>query len=456
MKNILRKLKISRVGCWILLTLLLFFLISCSNTATMSARGTSFTSHSLSDPKLNLLFGRKNLPSEQPWEPKDLFLTALYYSPVIKTSQNQESEARAAIITAGQITNPTMSFKSGYTANLGLGVIPWILGTAGDFLWETNQRRPLRVAEAELRASSFRWRQSRVAWQVRSAVYSAFIDLQTAKNRSNLALQQITNLQGLQKLLAERVQIGAVAPSDGAAAMIALIQSRIDLVEIISRVDRASATLKLAVGISVTDPMIPLKQQNIPWSIVKKLPVLINFLRYALIKRSDLRASLIDFEAVDVALKGQLARQVPNLHLAPSYQWSQEESQWQLGLTSDLPIFNLNEGPIAEARARRETAKTTIQLMQNSIEAEVFTADQELNSAVKAAINVKELTDVQERLRIQTEQSQLNGGSDRVEVLRSRSDETRARLQLLDAERRVFMAIIALETSTETSLIKLD
>jgi len=458
MKNeyILRNLISSEIKFWVAIFLPLFFIVGCSNTTVTSHGPINFTSQSLSDPKLHLILGRKNFTKKQPWQPKDLLLTALYYSPAIKISQNQESEAQAAILTAAQIPNPTINFKSGFTSNLPLGIIPWILGTSFDFLWETNQRRPLRVAEAKLRASSSKWRQSRVAWQVRNAVYSGFIDLQMSKSRSNLALQQVTNLSGLERLLSERVQVGAVAPSEGAAAIAAVIQSRTDLVEINSRVNRAEGSLKTALGISVTDPDVPLEQQSLPWPMIEKIPPLQELLRYALIRRSDLRASLVDFEAVDIAFKGQLANQVPNLHINPSYQWSQEESQWQLGLIRDLPIFNLNEGPIAEARARRNTAESTIQFVQNTVQAEVFTAVQELMSSMQAAINAKELVVVQEQLRIQTEQSKLNGGADQVELLRSRTEETKGRLQFLDAERRVFMAIIALETSTEISLIGLD
>ena len=69
-----------------------------------------------------------------------------------------------------------------------------------------------------------------------------------------------------------------------------------------------------------------------------------------------MRAALERYAASQAALKLQIARQWPNIHLGPGYAWNTQlagDSEWQLGLSVTLPVLNRNQGPIAEARARR-------------------------------------------------------------------------------------------------------
>ena len=54
--------------------------------------------------------------------------------------------------------------------------------------------------------------------------------------------------------------------------------------------------------------------------------------------RADIRAAIADYEASQSALQLELAKQYPDVHLNPGFQWDQGESKWQLGLTVDRRI----------------------------------------------------------------------------------------------------------------------
>ena len=70
----------------------------------------------------------------------------------------------------------------------------------------------------------------------------------------------------------------------------------------------------------------------------------------------------------------QIAKQYPDLHLGPGYAWNNGnagDSQWSLGLTLELPILDQNQGPIAEAKARRELAAAQFTALQAKVIGEI-------------------------------------------------------------------------------------
>jgi outer membrane protein TolC len=69
--------------------------------------------------------------------------------------------------------------------------------------------------------------------------------------------------------------------------------------------------------------------------------------------RSDIQSALAEYAAAEADLQLQIAKQYPDVHLSPGYQYDQGDNKWSLGVTFELPLLNQNQGPIAEARARR-------------------------------------------------------------------------------------------------------
>jgi len=74
---------------------------------------------------------------------------------------------------------------------------------------------------------------------------------------------------------------------------------------------------------------------------------------YFLLNRSDLLALLSEYVACEEDLRLELARQYPDVHFNPGYEYDQGDNKWGVGLSLELPFMNRNRGPIAEAEARR-------------------------------------------------------------------------------------------------------
>ncbi|MCJ7587588.1 MAG: TolC family protein, partial [Candidatus Aminicenantes bacterium] len=104
--------------------------------------------------------------------------------------------------------------------------------------------------------------------------------------------------------------------------------------------------------------------------------------RRAVLNRSDVLASLSEYAATQSALQLEIAKQYPDFSLGPSYQLDQTDGKWMIGLTLDLPIFNRNRGPIAEAEARRRESAARFLALQSQVIGELDAAVEDCRSAL--------------------------------------------------------------------------
>ena len=87
--------------------------------------------------------------------------------------------------------------------------------------------------------------------------------------------------------------------------------------------------------------------------------------------RPDILASLSEYAAAQSAVQLEIAKQYPDVHLGPGYEYDQGQNKWALGLSVELPVRNRNQGPIAEAQAKREEAAARFIDLQARVIAEI-------------------------------------------------------------------------------------
>jgi len=105
----------------------------------------------------------------------------------------------------------------------------------------------------------------------------------------------------------------------------------------------ARATLAGAVGVSVH----ALDAARISLQVWTPLPPHPNertLRRAALLRRSDVLAALAEYAATEAALRLEIAKQYPDVHLGPGYSYDQGQDKWTIGFSATLPIFDQNRG----------------------------------------------------------------------------------------------------------------
>ena len=124
------------------------------------------------------------------WDLAGLTVVAFFYHPSLDVARAQWGIATAGIKTAAGRPNPMVSVTPGYNFNTASGISLWFPGFTFDLPMETAGKRRKRISRAEHLAESARQNVTTVAWQVRSNLRTALIDLTTAERRRDLLRQQ--------------------------------------------------------------------------------------------------------------------------------------------------------------------------------------------------------------------------------------------------------------------------
>lgn len=174
--------------------------------------------------------------------------------------------------------------------------------------------------------------------------------------------------------------------------------------------------------------------------------------RRALFNRTDILGALADYAASESALQLEIAKQYPDVHLNPGYEFDQGSDKWGVGLSMELPILNHNRGPIAEAEARRLESAAKFNALQARVfgEIEIALAGSE-NARQKFAAAASLLEQSQKQERATMEMFKAGEVSSQA-VAAAKLESATAALAQLDARMKAQQAVTALEAALQSPL----
>jgi len=331
--------------------------------------GRAFESRSLENAELqkfisaNLHHDIEPWPLQQ-WNLSTLTLAAYYYNPELDIARAKWSVAEAAVKTAGQRPNPVLNLPFEYTLDPKNGNTPWTYGINLDVPIETAGKRGYRIAKAQQLSLAARLDMGSVAWQVRSRLRNELLNWYAASQRVSLLQKAIAAQEDVVNMLDNRRLHGAASIGEVHAAKIVLVQNRRDLSLAETQVRDARARVASAIGI----PVSALNDVNISFGVFDQsnFEVPADEVRYkAMLGRPDLLSALAKYEASQAALQLEIAKQYPDVHLGPGYLYNRDGDTLVLPISFvAVPLFNRNQGPIAEAEAMREEAAAQVKALQ--------------------------------------------------------------------------------------------
>jgi outer membrane protein, heavy metal efflux system len=303
------------------------------------------------------------------WNLATLTLAALYYHPTLDLARANLDEARAGVLTARQLPNPSLSFEDlAFTPNAAAGAA-WTIAPVINFLIETAGKRAKRTAEADAQLQAARAALAGAAWQVRGGVRDALIEIWAAEQRRELVRSRLAIQEQLVVLLKSRFDAGEDPALELARERTNANQQRLAVEEADTAVTAARVQLASAVGI----PLRALDGIHLSYGAIDSTgpdDAAVGgdeLWQQALVNRSDVQELLAEYAAAEAALALEIANQYPNLTVSPGYAWDQGQHRYLLMPAGDLPIFNRNQGAIAQAQARREQAAARFTALQTQI-----------------------------------------------------------------------------------------
>jgi cobalt-zinc-cadmium efflux system outer membrane protein len=310
---------------------------------------------SLGDSGLHAFLEKNVGHAVTPWPPKTwdlatLSLAALYFNPSLETARARVAESQAAIVTAGARPNPSLSITPGIPS-------PYLFNLDFSVPIETARKRGHRIQIARSLDEAARFDLADSGWKVRSGVRLALLNY-FLTSRSLDLLRSQEQIRGEQvNILEQRFSLGEIARPEVDLARIELSKAHLAINTIEGQLAEAKAALAASIGI----PAAGLQGLDFSWTDLDYPPSAESLSpseiqRDAVLNRLDVHRSLAQYAAAEADLQLEISKQYPDLQIGPGYTYEERNNFFVIGLSTTLPLFNRNQGPIAEAEARRKEA----------------------------------------------------------------------------------------------------
>jgi outer membrane protein TolC len=195
-------------------------------------------------------------------------------------------------------------------------------------------------------------------------------------------------------ILEQRLSAGEIARPEVNLARIELSKTHLAISTVEGQLAEAKAALAGAIGI----PVAGLEGLDFSWPDLDSPPSADSLSpreiqRDAVLNRLDVRRALAQYAAAEADLQLEISKQYPDVQIGPGYTYEEKNNFFTLGLSTTLPIFNRNQGGIAEAEARRREVAATFVEKQ----AQVIAGSERALALYIAAL--KELAEADQSLR---------------------------------------------------------
>ena len=378
-------------------------------------------------------------PDGAPWSGAELLGAALDRSPAVA-----EAAARyAAAVRAVRVARNPPQMVLTLTAEYADSAYPFGPAAALDLPIDRGGRRDARIAQAELQAlqALYDWREA--AWTVRTALANARADL--VGSDAEVALSDAA--VALRRERVERLRVRVAAGEDErsqqlvVAADLLSAQRRAD--DALGRRGAARLALSQALGLPASATADLRLAPPVEPASLAELP---RWRAQASQERRDVLRALVDYDLAENALRLEVARQYPAIHVSPGAYWDHGVFKIPFNAVLTLPPRDGNRAAISQAEAARTAAARAVETVQSNVLGAVDSAAGALQVAdvVRARARTADLPAAR-RVEADAERKLRAGEGDRVEELGARAALLDTQVALTDADRARRIAVVRLE-----------
>lgn len=293
-----------------------------------------------------------------------------------------------------------------------------------------GQRSKRRAAAgAGLSAARASFGQARRALLVEAAL--AFVRAVHDRERLETERTEAQLARSFADLVERRLEVGTATALDLALAQAGLARAEQSAALAEGSYQAAQAWLAQAVGLTEAARVEPVG--DLPQ--LPPAPSLREILRRALADRGDLEAARARVEAAEARVRLARAERIPNLTLALRAEREEGDDIAGLGVSLPLPLFDRNQGGIAEAESELAATRADLAIRKLTVRREIAAAHSRLTTSLEALRLARRLgmTPLEEGLEL-LERSFEAGKVGAVELLVYRRELVAGRRQVIEAE----------------------
>lgn len=365
---------------------------------------TSFEKRSFDDVNLRKFIAKSGYSDFKKWHFEELYLAAIYFNPRMEVVKKELQLAWADEITAAQIPNPIITLVPG--ADNSSHHQPFMPSNLYIPI-QTNGKRGLTKNISKYRSLAAQSKVEKVKWDIRKEILTYFINLYFAQQKKQAYYDNIVTQKAIIKIYDQQLKNGQLLTNIASKANVVDLETQIQLQDAQTSEDKNLAGLATTIAV----PLVAMKQIKIDFSDLDKIlhsdSDFEKLRAKAIMQNPELVAALMEYNATHEALKLEIAKRIPDFNIGPAYQWDAHDGgKIGLGISFQLPIFNQNEGPIAQAKAKRDIAVANFNMLQTQVISAIETAKISLDTAKQKYALAKKLYD-EEKARMQNLKMQL-------------------------------------------------
>ncbi len=418
------------------------------NTRMGDDAGATISKNQLDDPDLQALI--TGTSPEAVWTLESLTKAGVSLHPDIAAAKSRVAIFEAGLETAGQHPNPAIGLEPEYhSKNSEFSSSPWSWGLIFEIPLSLPSKRLARLDEAAARVQAARLEAAGAVWRLRSDIRSRLVDLYAAQSRTALAAQRVAFQEEYLTLLERYLRLGEASRFEVSTASLRLNAAKLSFKKFQGMREIRRTTLAARIGIDLHN-MTNKKIDFAALQAALKAPGADTIRQAGLRNRLDIRRSLALYAAAEARLRLEIANQYPDFTLSPGILWDQGDMIWRLGTAMTAPFFNINQGPIAEARAARRHAGDRFIALQASVLADLTIALATHRAALETWKTAEQHVDAKKQSisRLRDGQAEI----DRLTLATAEGELLQLREALLNAKLAVIESFGAIEDAVERPL----
>lgn len=292
---------------------------------------------------------------------EEAFEAALRNHPLLRARQHEISTARAQLITAGLLPNPSLVMDTLTPVEGG----PTDLTTRIVFTLPTGGKIGQREAVAQTAIVRATFRLSQESQQVLIEVARAALDVLYLQQRLTLQDSFVELADAVAKVQRTRAEQGDISEQELLVAELDAARVEAGRLEVATRLEESRAMLARAAGL--TQPSAVRIVGDLPSHPLPSVPLdaLLACARQVLPELAESQVAIAQSQR-DLSLAR--AEAIPDVELGPRYRESFGDPDDRIGarFSMNLPIFDRNQGDIAQSRAQIYRAHALLDAAENT------------------------------------------------------------------------------------------
>ena len=283
---------------------------------------------------------------------------ALWNNPLLQADLTAMGLARADVIGARQLTNPTLTLIFPFS--------PRILEAVANWPFEALWQRPRRLAAAKLEEERVSETLVIRALDLARDVRMAYADYAAAQMRAGIAAGAVRERREIALIVNARFRAGDISELETNASVVDARIAEEQAARFTNDIALANERLRALLGFGADGPSFKINlpatsssDQPIPLVSTKgpeSVETLDALLKQALEARPELKAAELAIQAAGARARWERSRIMAISAIAKEYGRGTNGFEQGPGVQIELPIFNRNQGGISRAEAEIERA----------------------------------------------------------------------------------------------------